>query len=273
MPSVKGNKLFVITGGSSGIGLAVAEALVRRGARIVIVGLHTTHVTDAVARLGGPDKGVAGYACDVGVPEDVKAVCAAIVAAHGVPDVLVNNAGFAVYRTFEQSAEEEIERLMSVNFAGAVRVTKAFLGGMIARGSGQIVNISSIAGATLLTPNAVYCAAKHGMVAWSQCLAIEVARFGIDVGIVCPGRVETPFFDHETFRTRTHRKETEWTVPMSTAVEAILDTIDRRRQMRFVPRYLGAIAWAAKAFGPLAQWPLNRLWRARVEAIYKARRS
>ena len=223
---------------------------------------------EAVKRLGGQSSKIGGYVCDIGVPADVTTVSAAVVAAHGIPDVLVNNAGFAVYRTFEQTPDEEIDRLIDVNYAGAIRVTKAFLGGMIEKRRGQIINVASIAGTMTITPNALYTGAKHGMIAWSRCLAIETARFGIHVGIVCPGRVETNFFDHETFRRRKYRKETELTVPMEIVVAAILDTIDRRRRIRFVPRYLGVLSWAAQAFGPLVAAPLEKLSRARIEDLY-----
>ena len=170
-------KLFVITGGSSGIGFALAETLVSRGARVVILSLHKAHVMEAVKRLGGQSSKIGGYVCDIGVPADVTTVSAAVVAAHGIPDVLVNNAGFAVYRTFEQTPDEEIDRLIDVNYAGAIRVTKAFLGGMIEKRRGQIINVASIAGTMTITPNALYTGAKHGMIAWSRCLAIETARF------------------------------------------------------------------------------------------------
>jgi short-subunit dehydrogenase len=104
--------------------------------------------------------------------------------------------------------------------------------------------------------------------AWSRCLAIETARFGIHVGIVCPGRVETKFFDHATFKARAHRRETGLTVPMPEVVDAILDTIVRRRKVRFVPRYFGLLAWAVNAFGPLLRGLLDRLMTARVEDLY-----
>src|SRR5437588_11382926 len=142
---------------------------------------------------------------------------------------------------------------MSVNFAGAIRVTKGFLGGMIKRGSGHVVNIASIAGAIALTPCGLYSAAKHGMMAWSRCLAPEVARFGIDVTVVCPGRVETNFFKHETFQTRLHRKETGITVPMETVVDATLDAILRRQPALYVPRHSGPPRWSYHALGPLGR--------------------
>ncbi|MEA2977386.1 MAG: uncharacterized protein QOF19_2906 [Alphaproteobacteria bacterium] len=205
------------------------------------------------------------------MPADVAAASRQVIADYGPPDILVNNAGFATYRTFEQEFPDEMERLYNVNFGGALRVTKAFLQGMIKRSSGHIVNIASIAGAMTITPNAVYGGAKHGMMAWSKCIAIELARFGVNVHVICPGRVETSFFDHETFRMRAHRKETELTIPIEEVVQAIIDTILHNKAVRFVPRYYGLLAWALHAFGPLVQGPMDRLLRARIEDLYRNR--
>ena len=263
------DKFFLVTGGSSGIGLALCTELLTRGAKVFIVGLHAEGVEMALSRLGGRGPSVDGMACDVGVPDSVERMAGTVLREHGVPDVVVNNAGFATYRTFEQSDFNEIERLVSVNFGGAIRVTKAFVAGMIQRRSGQIVNVASVAGALKLTPNGLYCAAKHGMLAWSQCLDLELRRYGVSVGVVCPGRVETAFFDHETFRTRRHRKETQLSVPMPQVVDAMIDAIVRRRPLRFVPRYFGALAWLAGALGPLVQNGLDRLMLARIEDLYR----
>jgi NAD(P)-dependent dehydrogenase (short-subunit alcohol dehydrogenase family) len=262
------NRFVLVTGGSSGIGFALAAELLKQGAKVVIVGLHGNAVEDALARLGGRGPGLDAYVCDIAVPEDVERTAAAVVAAHGHPDILVNNAGFATYRTFEQSDAAEIERLLSVNFGGAVRMTKAFLAGMISRRSGQIIMVASIAGRLGITPNAVYCAAKHGMLAWSQCLALELKRFGISVGVICPGRVETSFFDHETFRKRRQRKEAELTVSMPVVVDAIIDTIERRLPLRHVPRYFGLLAWMTRSLGPVVQGKLDKIMLSRIEDLY-----
>jgi short-subunit dehydrogenase len=262
------NKLIIITGGTSGIGLALARELHNRNAKVIVLADKIERVKRTVECLAGNGAAFAGYTCDIGLPESVAGVSNSILTEHGVPDILINNAGFAIYRTLEQEPAEEVERLISVNFAGAIRITKAFLGGMVARRSGHIVNVASIAGVIALTPNGIYSAAKHGMVAWSRCLALELARFGISVTVVCPGRVMSRFFDHETFQQRPHRKETALVIPMTTVVDGILDAVRHRKLIRFVPRYYGIIAWALNALGPLLQNPLNRLLRARVEDLY-----
>jgi NAD(P)-dependent dehydrogenase (short-subunit alcohol dehydrogenase family) len=262
-------RFFLVTGGSSGIGFALSAELLARGGKVFIVGLQAEGVELALSRLGGRGPNLNGLACDVGVPDNVEQMAGIVLREQGVPDVIVNNAGFATYRTFEQSDANEIERLIGVNFGGAIRVTKAFLAAMIQRRSGQIVNVASIAGALKLTPNGLYCGAKHGMLAWSQCLDLELRRFGISVAVVCPGRVETPFFDHETFRARRHRKETELSVPIPQVVDAIMESIVRRRPLRFVPRYFGLLAWLADTLGPLVQNRLDRLMLSRIEDLYR----
>src|SRR4051794_5380527 len=237
-------KLIIITGGTSGTGLAFADELLQRNAKVVIL----SDKAESVA----------------------SATCVHILKTHGAPDILINNAGYAIYRTFEQEDPAEIERLMNVNFGGAVRVTKAFINGMVQRRSGHIVNVASIAGVLPLTPCALYGAAKHAMVGWSQCIAPELARFGIDVTVVCPGRVQTSFFDHESFRSRPHRKETEATVPLAAVVDATFDAILRRQRMRYIPRRYGMLAWAYHALGPLVRVPFDRLLQSRVEDLYRS---
>jgi hypothetical protein len=263
-------KLVVITGGTSGIGLALAKELCRLRAKVVVLADRPDSVSRALNELRTIEGSADGYVCDVGIPETVTEACGRVLATHGAPDILINNAGYAIYRTFEQEDPAEVERLMNVNFAGAVRVTKAFLGGMVERRSGHIVNITSIAATLPVTPCAVYGAAKHGIMGLSECLKPELARFGIDVTVVSPGRVQTGFFDHETFQRRRHRKETEMTVPMEAVVAGTLDAILKRQRLRYIPRRYGFATWLYQAFGPLVRFPLDKLLRSRVEDLYRS---
>src|SRR5207237_10769693 len=108
------------------------------------------------------------------------------------------------------------------NLLGAMYVTREFLGSMVARQRGRIVNISSVAGKLIITPNATYCAAKHGLVAWSEALSAEFHRFGITVQVVCPGRVETPFFDHPSFAGRPASRITSLSLPLERTTRATM---------------------------------------------------
>ena len=262
------NRLVAITGGSSGIGFAIAQRLVALGARTVLVADGHERLAAAVRELGGSSSRVSAIVCDVGDPDAVRSAVASLRRVHGVPDILINNAGFAVYRTFEQSTSDEIEQLVKVNFAGHLLFTREVLDGMIDRRSGHIVNIASVAGLFTLTPNAVYGASKSGMVAWTRALRVELSRYGIGVSVVCPGRVETAFFNHESFRRRSARRETRLTIALPTVVETVLDAVRRNREMVVVPRYWG---WFARALVlvPYGLRAHHALLRRRVDDLYR----
>ncbi len=262
-----GGKLIVITGGISGIGLAVAERLATVGARLVLVANNADRLEAAANALRATGASVATVVCDLAHRGQTRAAIRTLVEVHGTPDVLINNAGFAVYRTFEQSSPDEVDDLLEVNFAAHLRCTRLLLDGMIARRRGHIVNVASIAGLMTITPNAVYSAAKFGIVAWSRALRIELARFGVQVSTVCPGRVETPFFDHETFRQRAHRRETELTIAMPRVVDAILSAAMHNRELVVVPAYLGWMARLVTCLPPV-RLAYNALIRRRVEDLY-----
>ena len=159
----------------------------------------------------------------------------------GAPDVLVNNAGYAVYETFERMSAAEIRRLFDVNLSGAALVTRAFLPDMIRAGDGDIVMVSSIAGRIPMTPCSVYSASKHGMVALAELLRVEASRFNVRVQVVCPGRVETDFFSHESFRRRSPRREMARTVAIDVVSRAIIDAIERNR---FMTTFRGTTAFS-----------------------------
>ncbi len=268
-----GGKKVLVTGGSSGIGKALAQALLRLGAEVAIVGHQAELLQRATAELAGDHSARVpprAYSCDLSKPEETAQLAARVREEFGTPDILINNAGFAVYRTFEQFSPQEVGDLLEVNLGACLRLTHALLPGFIARRSGAVVNVASVAGKLPITPNSVYSAAKHGLVAWSQCLSCEVSRFGVQVNIICPGRVLTPFFDHETFRRRTHRPETEYTVPMATVVNKTLEAIVRDRLITYVPWTFAVAAWALNTF-PLILGPLFRhLSRQRIETIYQS---
>jgi short-subunit dehydrogenase len=260
----------LVTGGSSGIGKHLASVYLARGDQVMLVAEGPEKLARAVAELGGPGAGVHGFACDVADGAAVARMAAEVLARHGCPDVLVNNAGYAVYRTFDQSPPEEIVRLIDVNLTGALRCIRAFLPAMMARGSGHVVNVASVAGIMPITPCAAYGAAKHGLVGISETLRFELQDQGIQVHLVCPGRVKTAFFDHETFRLRPHRPETDRTIPIEEVSRAIVEAVERGRFRTVLPRTLGFVAWARGLFPAAADLLLGRILRARVREIREA---
>ena len=263
------DKLVLVTGGSSGIGKQVAADLLRAGASVIIVSNCADRLALALTELSTIASRVYSLECDVGDTASVTRMADRVLAEHGCPDILINNAGFATYRTFEATPMEEMERLVSVNMVGAMRCTKVFLPAMIARRSGTIVNMASVAGRLVITPNGTYCAAKHGMVAWSETLKYELAHFNIQVNVVCPGRVETPFFEHETFQARTQRAETRYTITLEDVSRATLKAITGNRFLTYVPWTFGLMYWLLNSLPFILKPIYGKLISNRIKTIYQ----
>lgn len=262
-----GVKVF-ITGGSSGIGKEIANQLLQQGAQVAIAANNAQKLEDARREFEAIGGAVDTYCCDVASIAEVRAAVHEYVASHGAPDVVINNAGYAVYEPFANTETEEIERLIRVNFAGACIVTREFLPYLIEARSGSICVVASIAGRIPMTPCGIYSACKHGLVTWAQLMKIELKRFNISVSVVCPGRVETDFFSHPSFVRRTRRRETEWTIPVETVARACLQAIARRRFLTYVPRSYALAAWACRAFPFLFMPALEHVLESRIESIY-----
>ncbi len=264
------DRVVVITGGSSGIGKQTARRLLERGATVVIASHDASRLEQARADLHGVSSTVEAVAFDVRKSDDVERAVQQILDRHGRVDILINNAGYAVYRPFEESDLAEIVDLVDVNLTGAMRVTRAVLPAMIARRSGRIVNVASIGGETIITPNAVYCAAKHGLVAWTKALRYEVAHFGLSANVVCPGFTVTHFHDHPTFRRRDpYRRAGRKAMDADAVARGILAAIEYDRVVTYVPRWQGLVAWALAAL-PLATMPVwNHVARRRVAQLYE----
>lgn len=265
------DKKFIVTGGSSGIGRQLAKDLLREGSFVTLVSRDQDRLRRTQRELGDISHTVDYIPCGISDLKQVRDMAQEYKTRHGTPDFLVNNAGFAVYRTFEESSSEEIGRLLEVNLLGAMFCTREVLPAMIEKKSGHIVNVASIAGRIVMTPNGTYSSAKHGMLAWSEVLKVELARFGIKAHVICPGRVVTGFFEHETFKNRAPRKEAEFTIPVESVSKGVMDAIKKGRFITTIPRSLGVLAWLVNCF----PWPMRAgmhwLMRSRIETIYASK--
>lgn len=261
----------LITGGSSGIGKQLALDLASAGATVVVASHDPDrlHEAETAVRELSPDS--FAVSCDVRSCDDVTEMARRVRDELGPLDILVNNAGSARYLTFADTELAEIEQLIDVNLLGALRCTRAFLDDMVRRRNGVVVNIASIAARLPITPNATYGAAKSGLLAFSHMLRYELSPFGIRVLAVIPGRVDTPFFDDETFRTRSPRPETRYTVPVTEVSAAIRRAIMKGDPVTYVPRTLRALSWAWNAAPMLATPFFTRLMRARIRSYYAGR--
>ena len=193
MPRFAG-KVVVVTGGGGGIGGATSRRFAAEGAKVAVLDLDA-EAAKRVAEGVAADGGIAeAFACDIARKSDVDATVAAVEAKLGPIDVLVNNAGWDVFRPFVKTEPAQWEKLIAVNLTGALHMHHAVLPGMVARRSGRIVNIASDAARVGSSGEAVYAACKGGLVAFSKTIARGHARHGITVNVVCPGPTDTALF-------------------------------------------------------------------------------
>ena len=195
-------KLAVVTGGASGIGRATARALAAAGARVVVADID--EAGGANARDGLREAGAEAEFVPVDVTDgaSIDALAEAVGTSFGAPDVLVNAAGWDEASPFVDNTAAFMERIVELNLMGTVKVTKAFLPGMIDRGRGRIVNVASDAGRVGSTGETIYASAKGGVIAFTKSLAREMARHAINVNCVSPGPTDTPLFASMPQRTR-----------------------------------------------------------------------
>jgi uncharacterized protein len=183
-------KTAIVTGASSGIGRAVALELAHRGATLFLAARRSAEL-DSVAALCRT-RGVSATTVITDVRD--RASCQKLIDTAGRVDVLINNAGFAIFDPIESARPEELEAMMATNFFGAVWCTQAVLPQMLARGDGTIVNVASIAGIMGYARMGGYCASKFAMIGFTEALRDEVLGRGVRVAMVCPGTTETEFF-------------------------------------------------------------------------------
>ncbi|WER47422.1 2-hydroxycyclohexanecarboxyl-CoA dehydrogenase [Cupriavidus sp. WKF15] len=187
-------KTVVITGGGGGIGGATCRRFGKEGARVAVFDLNLEAAEKVAAEIRA-DGGLAeAFPCDI---TDRAAVDAAVSAAEsklGPIDVLVNNAGWDVFKPFTKTEPAQWDKLIAINLTGALHMHHAVLPGMSARKQGRIINVASDAARVGSSGEAVYAACKGGLVSFSKTIAREHARHGITVNVVCPGPTDTALF-------------------------------------------------------------------------------
>lgn len=184
-------KVVIVTGAGRGIGRAIAARLAAEGARVAIADLDGESAKTTAQEIGG---GSLGIRLDITDSESIQSGVAEIEKTLGPIDVLVNNAGWDKGEPFIASTEETWDRVIAINLRGPITMTRAVLDGMIERRSGKIVSISSDAGRVGSSGEAVYSGAKAGIIGFSKTLAREMARYGLQVNVVCPGPTDTQLF-------------------------------------------------------------------------------
>jgi 3-oxoacyl-[acyl-carrier protein] reductase len=183
-------KTALVTGGTKGIGRAIAEALIREGLSVCIAARSQSEIDKAIKELGNSS---IGFVCDVRNYDQVKALIEYTVKGLGGLDILVNNAGIGVFETVEETSPEDFRAVLETNLFGVFYCCHQVIPEMRRRGGGYIINISSLAGANPHPRMAAYNASKFGLNGFSEALMQEVRHDNIKVSYIMPGSVNTEF--------------------------------------------------------------------------------
>lgn len=189
------NKTVIVTGGGGGIGGATCRRFGEAGSRVAVFDINLENAAKTAADITQAGGVAQAFRCDITDHEGVKAAVAAADAALGPISILVNNAGWDVFRLFKDTTPADWQKLIAINLTGALNMHHAVLPGMLERRHGRIVNIASDAARVGSSGEAVYAACKAGLVGFSKTIAREHARHGITVNVVCPGATNTALFD------------------------------------------------------------------------------
>jgi short-subunit dehydrogenase len=249
----------VITGGSSGIGAAIARRLHGLGFRLVLLARGAERLEAIAGELGAE-----AHVCDVGDREAVERVAAAVRERHPAVKLLVNNAGVPGRTTFLGADPERIEAVLRTNYLGGVWCTRAFLPALEAAAPADVVNVVSVAGHVALAPAGPYSAAKHAQLAFSRATAAELAPRGVRVHTVCPGFVETEGFPQRSALASPLLRRT--VVGPEAVADHVLEVLRRNRGETFVPAWYRAAALAQAVAPGLVARAVRRAGYARRAA-------
>ncbi|HUH80271.1 MAG TPA: SDR family NAD(P)-dependent oxidoreductase [Solirubrobacteraceae bacterium] len=186
-----GERVAVVTGGARGIGAAAAVALARSQRDVAVGDIREAEAQDVAAQVEALGRRAVAVALDVTDGASVAAAAREVEARLGAVEVLVNCAGWDEFHPFLETEEQFWRKVIAINLEGALLTTRELLGGMIERGWGRIVNVSSDAARVGSSQEAVYAAAKAGVVAFTKTIAREAATSGVTANAVCPGPTET----------------------------------------------------------------------------------
>ncbi|GAB3871181.1 SDR family oxidoreductase [Kibdelosporangium lantanae] len=235
VPALSGRSLVVITGAGSGIGRATAEAFAARGDLVVVTDIDLPSARETAAGIGG-----VAYQLDVTDESAVQALAARIATEHGVPDVVVNNAGIGIAGPFMLTSTKDWQRVLDVNLLGVVHGCQAFGALMVeAAEGGHIVNVASAAAFTPTRNLPAYATSKAAVLMLTECLRAELAPAGIGVSAICPGIVNTPITrattfvdgDQEAKRARAEKAYQRRNFPPSGVASAIVAAVERNKPL------------------------------------------
>lgn len=246
-------RLALVTGASSGIGEEITRALARRGAGLILVARTRDRLETLATALRAEGVEATAMPADLSDLDDVRRLAADVLAGPGVPDILVNNAGAGRWRAIDETDPGEVVAMTALPYLAAFELTRELVPAMIERGSGQILNMTSLAGFVTVPGANAYAVARWAMRAFSHQLATDLAGTGVGVSLLAPSEVDSPYFDNNPgSRERIPRIAVLMGTmePADVAAEAVR-AIEREPRQRIVP-------WRARWLMRLTPPPLMR---------------
>lgn len=261
-------KVAIVTGASRGLGRHIARALAGEGARVVAAARSRAELDEVVAELGRSGARALAVPADVARRADLEALVARAERELGGVDVLVNNAGIETVARFHELPLETMREMVEVNLLGALTLTRLVLPGMLARGAGHIVNISSLAGKAGPPLAETYAATKAALIGFTQSLRATYDGTGVSASAVCPGYVrgEGMFADRARVAQVTPPSLIGTSAPEDVA-QAVLDAIrEDRPEIIVSPGPKALLAAASQIFPRLPGWLIRRM---KLRAMYE----
>lgn len=255
----------IVTGATRGIGRAVVEMLVGRGARVGCIARSADELQQLETRVRGPGS-VACAPADIADETATTEAVTALADRHGPPDVLVNNAGIGLHGAVIELDPADAERVMQVNYMGVVHATCAALPSMLRRRNGHIVTIGSIAGRLGGPFEAAYSASKFAAIGFSEAMGVELAPFGIAVSILSPGPVATSFFEA---RGHPYDRRRPKQLDPATVAAAVVRAVETGGADRVIPRSLASAVVIRHLVPRLYRWGAGASFRTELAQLVR----
>jgi len=257
-------RLVLVTGASSGIGAATARLAASRGARVLLLARSRQALEDLASDIRAKGGTAWPYPVDLADIGAVASVCRAIEAEVGTPDVVVNNAGAGRWLAIDETEPAEAVQMMAVPYLGAFAVSRAFVPGMLRRGSGHLANLTSPAAYLAIPGSTAYSVARWAMRGFSEALRADLAGTGIGVSLIVPGKVSSAYFDNNPGT----EARVPWiarmfrTVSPEEVASAILRAVERGQREAVFPFLLRATLFLNRLAPRLVGWAVERTgWR------------
>jgi NAD(P)-dependent dehydrogenase (short-subunit alcohol dehydrogenase family) len=265
------DRIAVITGAGSGIGRALSRLLAEEGCRLAIADINATGLEETRREIEGLGRPVSAHQVDVSNKPRMQAFVDEVLAAHGGVNILVNNAGVAVAKTFEDHTLEDFEWLMGINFWGVIYGCKGFLPHLLKAEEGHIVNISSLFGLVGVPMQSSYCASKFAVRGFSEALRVELSTSNVGVSSVHPGGIATNIaaasrHNGDAESTALHQRSVSMfkkMMPASAAAARIVAGIKKNKARVLITRETYALDFAKRvapdASASLVAWGFSRM--------------